>query len=84
MKKLDKAVIAKQKDSYPLATCVVSGEKLGEMGAPVDYVYHNQLVRFCCGGCIEAFEKEPAKYLSKLTTADAPAPASEPTPTPGN
>jgi YHS domain-containing protein len=64
--KLDSAIVSKQKESYPLETCVVTGEKLGSMGDPVDYVYNNQLVRFCCGGCIGAFEKEPDKYLKKL------------------
>ncbi len=80
MKKLDEAMILKLKPSYSVTTCVVSGEKLGEMGAPVDYVYHNQLVRFCCSGCIKDFEKDPAKYLSKLTAATAPAIETAPTP----
>jgi YHS domain-containing protein len=87
LKKFDTAIIAKEKASYPLTTCVVSGEKLGDMAPPVDYVYHNQLVRFCCSGCIATFEKDPAKYLAKLTVADiAPkdAPATDaPAPTPG-
>lgn len=65
--------------AYPLTTCVVSGETLGEMGAPVDYVYKedgkpDRLVKFCCKMCMPKFKKDPAKYLSKLDAAEA-APA---------
>jgi YHS domain-containing protein len=69
MKKLDAAIVTSQKDSYPLQTCVVSGEKLGTMGDPVNYVYGNRLVEFCCSGCISTFNKEPGKYLSMLDVA---------------
>jgi len=65
----DEAVIAEQKDSYPLNTCVVLGNELGKMGAPYDYVYKGRLVRFCCKGCVSTFEKDPNKYLSKLDAA---------------
>lgn len=68
-KKIDAAIIAQQKPLYPLDTCVVSGEKLGGMGEPVDYVYKNRLVRLCCSGCIDPFKKDPAKYLAKLNQA---------------
>lgn len=68
--KLDKAVIERQKASYPLGTCPVSGEKLGgEMGEPVDFVTGNRLVRFCCKNCIQEFRKEPWKHLGKLEAA---------------
>ncbi|HUW62669.1 MAG TPA: hypothetical protein VMZ06_16805 [Candidatus Bathyarchaeia archaeon] len=67
--KLDKAVIEKQKPGYPLDTCVVSGEKLGAMGSPIDYVVGNRLVRFCCQGCVGAFTKNPLPYLKKLDAA---------------
>ena len=69
--KLDAAVIMEQKESYPLETCVVSGGKLGSMGDPIDYVYKNQLVRFCCSGCIETFKKNPDKYLKKLNESSS-------------
>jgi len=67
--KVDAAIIEQQREFYPLATCVVSGEKLGEMGEAVDYVYRNRLVRFCCKDCIKEFEKDPAKYIGKLNQA---------------
>jgi len=67
--KLDQAVIAKQGPAYPVATCVVSGEKLGgDMGPPVDVVVGNRLVRFCCKECQKDFRKDPLKYLGKLHT----------------
>jgi hypothetical protein len=78
--KLDEQVLAAQRAAYPVETCVVSGEKLGGMGEPVDYVVGNRLVRFCCGGCTGAFFKDPAKYLAKLDGAKPakPAPGQDP------
>jgi YHS domain-containing protein len=64
---LDKAVIRKQKATYPLDTCLVSGEKLGEMGEAIDFVYGNRLIRFCCKDCIKKFRTEPLKYLAKFS-----------------
>ena len=76
LQKLDDAVIKQQKPAYPLATCVVSGQKLGgSMGKPIDYVYKDRLVRFCCKGCIKTFNKEPAKYLAMIDKAAKNAPA---------
>lgn len=66
---VDKKIIAQQKPLYPLETCVVSGEKLGGMGDPIDIVYGNRLVRFCCKGCIGKFKKDPADYLAKIDAA---------------
>jgi hypothetical protein len=62
--------------TYPLDTCVVSGEKLGEMGAPIDYIHKeagkpDRLVRFCCKMCIPKFQKDPAKYLKLIDEAAA-------------
>jgi YHS domain-containing protein len=69
MKKMDQAIIASELSDYPLDICVVRGDRLGTMGEPVDYVYDNHLVRFCCGGCIKAFEKEPDRYMAILNKA---------------
>ncbi len=52
--------------SYPLKTCVVSGEKLGEMGKPVVYVHEGREIKFCCKDCIKDFKKDPAKYVKKI------------------
>jgi YHS domain-containing protein len=68
--KLNEAVIAKQEPSYPLTSCVVSGQKLGdEMGKPVDLVIGNRLVRLCCTGCINDFNKNPTKFLKMIDDA---------------
>ena len=65
--------------SYPLDTCVVSGEKLGEMGEPYVIQYEGHTVKFCCKNCLKKFNKDPKKYLAKLDEAakknPAPAPA---------
>jgi YHS domain-containing protein len=71
-KKLDDAIIAAQKPTYPLNTCVVSGDTLGRMGETVDYVFGNRLVRFCCSGCVATFNKNPGKYLAMIKAAAAP------------
>jgi len=54
-----------------LATCPVSGEKLGEMGKPYTFVYQGQEVKLCCSGCKKDFDKEPAKFLKKIQDAAA-------------
>ncbi|MES2438447.1 MAG: hypothetical protein V4584_05255 [Verrucomicrobiota bacterium] len=51
---------------YPLETCLVSGEKLGEMGKPVVIEHEGREIRFCCKACVPDFQKDPAKYLAKL------------------
>lgn len=56
---------------YPLAVCVVSGEKLGAMGEPAIIQHEGREVRLCCGGCEKDFRKEPAKYLKKIDDAAA-------------
>lgn len=53
--------------TYPLDVCIVSGEKLGSMGDPIVLVHEGQEVKFCCKSCKPDFEKEPAKFLSKLS-----------------
>ena len=51
---------------YPLKTCIVTDEKLGDHGKPYSFVHEGQEIQLCCDGCLEDFKKEPAKYLSKL------------------
>lgn len=52
--------------SYPLKTCLVSGEELGSMGDPIVITHEGQQIKFCCDKCLPKFEEDPAKYLSKL------------------
>jgi len=49
--------------SYPLKVCFVSGDRLDD---PVDALYGDRLLRFCCKGCVRSFNKNPSKYLPKL------------------
>jgi YHS domain-containing protein len=51
---------------YPLETCLISGEKLGEMGEPYEIVFEGRQLKFCCKKCLPDFQKDPAKYLEKL------------------
>lgn len=67
--KIDAAVIAQQKASWPLKACPVSGEAYGGDMEPVDYVYGTRYVKFCCKGCIKRFEKDPAKYMEAVDAA---------------
>ena len=54
--------------AYPLKTCMVSGEAFS-MGKPFSFVYQGQEILLCCKDCKADFDKEPAKYLSKLSGA---------------
>jgi YHS domain-containing protein len=55
---------------YPLKTCVVSGEKLDEMGKPYVYVHEGREIKFCCKDCVKDFKKDPAKYVKKIEQAE--------------
>ncbi|MEK6701595.1 MAG: hypothetical protein AABZ53_04980 [Planctomycetota bacterium] len=56
-------------DLYSLATCPISGGKLGSMGDPVVKTYDGREVRFCCDSCPPKFEKDLAKSMAKLDDA---------------
>ena len=64
--KLDAAIIEAQRLHYPIDTCIISGGELGGMGDPIEIVYNNRLVRFCCAMCEPKFRKDPAAALAKL------------------
>jgi YHS domain-containing protein len=56
---------------YPLKTCVVSGDKLGEMGDPYVFEYEGREIKLCCKNCLKDFKKDSAKYIKKLQEAEA-------------
>jgi len=58
---------------YPLNYCLVSGDKLGEMGKPIVIVYQGQEIKFCCSDCPPKFKEDPEKYMKKLTEEEAKA-----------
>ena len=58
---------------YPLNYCLVSGDKIGEMGEPVKTVYQGQEFKFCCKDCVKDFKKDPDKFMQKLVEAEQKA-----------
>ncbi len=56
---------------YPLKVCVVSDEKFGgDMGDPYVFTYQGREVKLCCKGCLDDFNKEPAKYVKKMEAGE--------------
>ena len=51
---------------YPKDTCIVTGNKLGSMGAVITQVHEGQEVKFCCKPCVKKFASNPAKYIADL------------------
>lgn len=66
-KKVEIAVIAAQKPSYPLKTSAVSDAPLD--ASAVDYVSGTRLVRLANKAEIDAFEKNPAAAMAKIDKA---------------
>ena len=58
---------------YQLNYCLVSGDKIGDMGKPVTTVYMSREIKFCCKDCIKSFKADPAKYMDKLAQAEKKA-----------
>jgi hypothetical protein len=67
MAKIDAALIAEQKKTYPLTTCLVCSKTIESAG--VDQLYGTRLTRFCSNECAASFAKEPAKHLAQLDKA---------------
>lgn len=67
---LSHAADEKKAKPYPLKTCVVSDEKLGEMGTPYVFTHEGREVKLCCKSCVKDFNKEPAKYMKKIAAAE--------------
>ena len=64
-----KASKASKDKPYTIDTCIVSDEKLGEMGEPFVTAYKGQEIKMCCKSCNKDFTKNPDKYLKKLADA---------------
>src|SRR4029450_7276455 len=52
-----------EKTKYPLTKCVVSDEKLGDMGDPYVFTYEGKEVQLCCKSCKKDFDKNPKKFV---------------------
>jgi hypothetical protein len=53
---------------YPLTKCIVSDEAL-DSSKSYTFVRDGQEIKLCCKDCLADFDKDPAKYLAKLTVA---------------
>ena len=58
---------------YPLDYCLVSGDKIGEMGKPIVIVYHGQQFKFCCSDCLPKFKEDPERYVKNLAEQEKKA-----------
>ena len=60
---------------YPLATCVVSDEKLGADPSmkPHVFTYEGREIKLCCKSCLKDFKKDTAKYVAKIEAAEKKA-----------
>ena len=58
---------------YTLKTCIVSGEKLGQMDKPFVFVYEGREIKLCCKDCQKDFKKNAVKYVKKIDEAEAKA-----------
>ncbi len=73
IKQLNDAYVAAQKPTYPLTTCVATGEEIGkdpEM-KPVDFLHGTRYYRLCCAGCKKAIAKDPEGMWAKVEAARA-------------
>lgn len=68
-KKEDGKTAAGVPASYPLDKCVVSDEKLGEMGKAVKVTHEGTDIYFCCKSCLKDFKKDPGKYAQMVKDA---------------
>jgi hypothetical protein len=55
---------------YPLKTCAVTDEKLGDMGKPYVFTHEGRELKLCCKSCLKKFNKEPQKYVKKIEAAE--------------
>lgn len=66
---VDEQMIEAQLALYPLTTCPIAKAQLGSMGDPIDLIYKNRLVRFCCAGCDDKFKADPDQHIAALDDA---------------
>jgi Cu+-exporting ATPase len=54
-----------QGDAKDSDVCPVSGEPVSK-DSNITYTYKGKVYRFCCPACIEAFKKDPEKYIKQM------------------
>ncbi len=52
--------------------CPVTRKALGSMGTPTRVVVAGRVIFLCCGGCKDALEAEPVRYLAELPAQPSP------------
>ena len=57
---------------YPLGTCPVSGERLGQMGVPFAFEYQGQEIKLCCKMCKSRFDQDAEAILKKIQKDSRP------------
>lgn len=67
----DEAKKEKQPKPYPLMVCIVSDEKLGEMGEPHVFVHEGREVKLCCKPCLDEFNGDTAAFVARIDKAAA-------------
>jgi len=67
MTKEDAAKILAQKGAYPLKTCPISGEALGDKA--VDTLIDGRLVRVCCNNCVAGAKKDKEQVFKAIDAA---------------
>ena len=55
--------------TYPLKTCPVSNDKLGEHGKSVKVTYEGTDIYLCCKDCMKDYKTDPAKYAKMVKDA---------------
>jgi hypothetical protein len=60
-------VVREQKPSYPLDTCPVSRERLGEKA--VDLVVEGRLIRICCADCADGARQDAKAIFERIDAA---------------
>ena len=78
--KLDEAVIAAQRERFPLGECVISTEDMAELADEdvVEVIVANRLFRLCCPPCGPDVLANPAPAIQQLDTAWAQSPGGMP------
>lgn len=61
---IDEKVVLQQLMHYPIDTCIVTGEKLGDDA--VNHVHNNRLVRLASADAAAAFKTDPKKHIDAL------------------
>lgn len=71
VRSIEVAAYAKQKDDYPLKTCLNTGEVLDPKHT-IEVMHGPTLLRFCCKDCIDDLDKAPSMMLGQLQAARKP------------